>query len=137
MDPELIAAYVRTAYRVDDSGFSFTMHVDESSAQLRACHGAFAVHCSAFITAWNPRSEAAPRSINEAAMSRLERELDARHLRWLRGEGVDPGGEWPGEPSLLVLGLDHAAAIALGRMFEQNAVVCAAADAIPRLVFCW
>jgi hypothetical protein len=136
MDPELIAAYVRTEYRVEDSGFSFTMHVDEPSAPLRACHAAFAVHCSAFITAWNPRSEAVPRSVNEAAMSRLERELESLHLRWLRGEGVDPVGEWPGEPSVLVLGLDQVAAITLGRTFEQNAVVCAAADGIARLVLC-
>ena len=69
-------------------------------------------------------------------MARLEHELDAWGLPWLRGEGVDPAGDWPGEPSLLVLGLDEAAARALARRFGQNAIVCAAADAVPHLVIC-
>ena len=40
-------------------------------------------------------------------MVRLEQALAALGCRWLRGEGVDPDGEWPGEPSFLVFGLDE------------------------------
>lgn len=136
MDHDLVAAYLRTDYRVDDRGYTFVMRVNERSEPLRACHASFAVECSAFITAWNPRSESQSLADNEAAMTRLEHRLASIQLQWLRGEGLDPTGEWPGEPSLLVLGLDEDAAIALGVEFGQNAVLCAASDATPRLVFC-
>lgn len=136
MDPELVAAYLRTEYRVDDQGHVFVMRVNVLSEQLRACHASFSVDCSTFITAWNPLSEPQSLAENEAAMTRLEHRLAAMQLRWLRGEGVDPTGTWPGEPSLLVLGLDQPAAVALGEEFGQNAVLCAESDATPRLVFC-
>ena len=133
---ELIAAYQRTEYRVSDGVYAFVLRVEEPSPLLRACHAAHGVQCSAFLTAWNPHSAPTPLDVNTAAMSRLEQELDAMGLRWLRGEGVDPAGDWPGEPSLLALGLNEAAAVALARRFAQNAIVCAAADAVPHLVVC-
>jgi hypothetical protein len=37
--------------------------------------------------------------------------------------GVGDDGSWPAEQSLLVLGIDKAEAVALGRAFEQFAVV--------------
>jgi hypothetical protein len=52
----------------------------------------------------------------------------------LPGKGVDPAGEWPGEPSLLILSINLEAADVLGRAFRQNAFVWASADAIPQLV---
>jgi hypothetical protein len=131
---ELLDAYRRTEYRVSDGGFAFTMRVDEPSDSLRTCHASFGVECSTYITAWNPRSEPTPRDVNEAAMERLECEIAARGLFVLHGIGVDPAGAWTGEPSLLVLGLDEHGGVALAREFGQNAIVCAAADAVPRLV---
>jgi hypothetical protein len=136
MDADLLAAYARTEYHVDDHGYAFILRVDEPSAPLRACHAAFGVNCSTFITAWNPRSEPTPQHENEVAMARLHRELAAMGLRWLRGEGIDPSGDWPGEPSLLVLGLDETAARELAGRFGQNALLCADAGAAPRLVIC-
>jgi hypothetical protein len=136
VDAELIAAYQRTEYRVRDGVHAFVLRIEEPSPLLQACHAAHRVQCSAFLTAWNPRSTPTPPDLNRAAMARLERELDALGLRWLRGEGIDPAGDWPGEPSLLALGLDRSAAIVLARRFAQNAIVCAEADAVPHLVIC-
>ncbi|MCC6163791.1 MAG: DUF3293 domain-containing protein [Acidobacteria bacterium] len=133
-DADLIAAYRRTDYRVDDGGYAFVLRVDTPSAALVACHGAFGVTCSAFITAWNPRSEPTPRARNEAAMAALERTLSAGGWRWLRGAGVDPSGAWPPEPSLLVLGLDASTAVAIAQRCAQHAIVCAAVDGVPTLV---
>ena len=134
MDDALVAAYRRTEYRVDDRGYAFVLRIDEASDALRECHAAFGVHCSTFITAWNPRSTPTPRADNEAAMKRLEQALAELGCRWLQGEGVDPDGDWPGEPSVLALGLDKAPAVALARRFDQNAIVWSGADATPRLV---
>jgi hypothetical protein len=136
MDDALRDAYRRTEYRVDEDGFAFVLHVDRQSSALRACHTACGVGCSTFITAWNPRSLPMARDVNEAAMTRLEAAVQARGLRALHGVGVDPRGDWPGEPSLLVLGLDEAAGVELARTFDQHAIVCAGEDAIPRLVMC-
>lgn len=133
-DAELIAAYQRTGYQVDDDGYAFVLRVEESSPLLRACHEAFDVTCSAYLTAWNPHSVATPTAVNTAAMARLEQELTAAGWRWLRGQGVDPAGAWPAEPSVLVLGLDTSSAVALARRYEQNAIVCAGPDAVPHLV---
>jgi hypothetical protein len=136
LDAELIAAYQRTEYRVRDGAHAFVLRVEEFSPLLLACHAAHRVQCSAFLTAWNPRSTPTSPDLNRAAMVRLEQALDALGLQWLRGEGIDPAGDWPGEPSLLALGLDEAAAVALARRFAQNAIVCAEADGVPHLVIC-
>lgn len=134
MEPDLLAAYRRTEYRVSDGAYAFVMRVDEPSDALYACHAAFSVDCSTFLTAWNPRSEPTPTDANEAAMARLDHELAALGYFTLAGLGVDPTGVWAGEPSLLVLGLDQATGVALARRYGQNAILCAGADAVPRLV---
>ena len=38
MDDALHEAYSRTEYRVDVSGHTFVLRIDESSAELRRCH---------------------------------------------------------------------------------------------------
>ena len=130
----LLEAYRRTEYHVERNGQPFVLHVDERSEALQGCHADFGVRCSTFITAYNPRSTPTPEDVNSAAMARLTREVQARGLDALPGVGVDPAGEWEGERSLLVLGLDVPAALALARAYGQNAVLCAGPDAIPRLV---
>lgn len=134
MDDALREAYRRTEYRVTDAGYAFVLRIGEPSSALRECHADCGVTCSTFITAWNPLSTPTPREQNEAAMARLEEALAAMGCRWLRGEGIDPGGDWPGEPSLLVPGLDEATAVALAQRFAQHAIVWSGADATPRLV---
>jgi len=130
----LIHAYRRTEYRVADGSYAFAMRVDEPSDSLRTCHAAFGVDASAFITACNPGSVPTPDALNEAAMMQLEHAVEDAGYFVLHGRGVDPTAAWPGEPSLLVLGIDEADATALARRFGQYAIVYAGADATPRLV---
>ena len=131
---ELLDAYRRTEYRVEWTVEPFVMHVDQPSPALLRCHAAFGVQCSTFITAWNPHSAPTAADANAAAMTRLTHHVESQGLQMLPGVGIDPTGEWEGEQSLLVLGLDATAAIAMARAFGQNAVVCAGVDAVPRLV---
>lgn len=134
LPPELVEAYRRTEYQVADGSHAFTMRVDEPSDSLRTCHFAHGVECSAFITACNPRSVPTADDQNAGAMTRLAGELERRGYFVLHGRGVDPTGAWPGEPSFLVLGITEPDAVALARRFDQHAIVCAADDAVPRLV---
>jgi hypothetical protein len=76
----------------------------------------------AFVTAENPRSEPHAPQRNAARMRALSEDL--RAFRTLRGRGEPPpGSTWTAEESFLVLGIDRAAAIALGRKYGQNAIV--------------
>ena len=61
-------------------------------------------------------------------------EIEDRSLSILPGVGQHPSNNWPGEQSVLVLGLSLEAAKTLGRRFDQNAVVLTGRDGIPQLV---
>lgn len=129
----LADAYRRTEFRVADRGWDFVLRIDQPSAVLASCHEAFGVTRSAYLTAWNPRSEPTALENNQSAQLRLEAELMDAGFAYLRGEGVDPAGEWPGEPSVLVLGISADEAERLGRTYGQNAIVVAGRDVVPRL----
>lgn len=93
-----------------------------------------AAQCAAFLTAVNPRSERKPPDENVAAMRSLESEVSAAGFPWLPGEGRDPHGQWPPEPSLFVLGISVEEAAALGRRYGQNAIVFVEKGLPPELV---
>ena len=81
------------------------------------------VHEWAFITAFNPDGEALPSQENQSAHARLASELGALGVEVLPGEGRGDVGDWPPEPSFLVLGISEAEAAALGRRYGQAAIV--------------
>ena len=130
----LLAAWRATRYEVTGVESPFVLRVDEPSAALAVCHRDHDVACSAFITAWNPGGRLRAAAANGVAATALEERLRARGYRLLAGRGVDPTGRWPAEPSVLVLGLDRDAASVIARDFGQAGLVCAGADAVPRLV---
>ena len=55
-------------------------------------------------------------------------------LIFFKGLGKPACGNWGAEDSFLVLGMDQAASMKLGRHFEQNAIVFSEYDAIPKLL---
>ena len=132
--PALISAYRATQYCITSVDDPFVLHIDEPSADLARCHDDHGVRTSAILTAYNPHSQPTPEAANEAAQLRLTAHLQARQWLFLEGLGVDPTGDWPAEPSLLVLGLTLTEARAIGDHFAQNALVWAAEDSTPRLV---
>lgn len=133
--PALLQAYGETHYKVvAETGLpSIVLRVGEISMPLAGLHSRFGVDCSAFITACNPWSESHSDLENAKRMEKLQHALQVRSLRWLEGVGQHPSNLWPGEPSVLVLGLSLAAARVLAEDFEQNAFVWAGPDARPRL----
>jgi hypothetical protein len=133
-DSGLLAAYLATHYKVTGTARPFVLRVGQPSAELAALHRASGVNCSAFITAWNPRSVATSEDLNRASQRRLESQLTAMSLTFLAGIGEDPAGVWPGEPSALVLGLARSEAERVGRTFGQLAIVWCGEPAIPELV---
>ena len=142
---ELVIAYRSTEYCVGPSAgldtspsHTFILRIDQYSEPLSRLFFASGHRCAAFITACNPFSLPQSPELNHAACAHLRDALihhTSRPEEIIEGEGRDPSGAWPGEKSFLVLGLDLGTSKALGGKFEQNAIVWAGADAIPKLVF--
>lgn len=132
IDPATLQAYIETNYRVAGEA-PFVLQLGVHSPQLAALHAQHGVESSAYVTACNPLSEQLTKDENAAHMATLTLEVLLARFPHLPGEGVHPSGTWPAEPSLLVLGIDLAAARALGARYRQNAIVFCGADAVPRL----
>ncbi len=130
----LVAAYRTTDYRVDLEGGTFTLRVGEYSPELARLLATTTLSSAGFITAYNPYSIARNDAENRAAHASLRDSCAAMGLRIIDGVGVGRTGDWPGEASLLVLGLDLAAAQRLGEDFGQNAIIWVGSDAVPQLI---
>jgi hypothetical protein len=133
ISPELIDAYRDTNYWVATEP-PFVMRIDVPSPDLAALYARFDTDCAAYLTASNPYSDKLDDLANAQRHHQLARHLEALGLHHIEGAGRHPSGNWPPETSFLVLGVSEQAAKELGRQFEQNAVVCCGADAVPRLL---
>jgi hypothetical protein len=133
IDKDTIKAYHETHYRVE-GGTPMTLLVGAPNASLAALHEAAGVESSTFISACNPFSKQFDVAANAQRQEDLAHELTQLGVRFIDGIGQHPSGEWPGEPSFLVLGLSLDAAKELGARYEQNAIIWAGPDAAPQLV---
>ena len=135
-DPHLEAAYRSTSYSVIVPGRETIsircgtrcMPLDLLLAESRATDWAF-------ITACNPRSAPLDDDANAERMMQLEMLVRGRGLACFQGEGLADDGDWPAEPSLLVLGIAEGDALALAREFEQHAIVSGSRGGEARLVW--
>jgi hypothetical protein len=132
-DHPLKPAYEATDYRVGDR---FTIRCGARSPPLDALLAESGHDTWAFITAWNPGSIALDTAENRRRMTDLTGRIALLGLPMLEGEGVGTGGDWPSEPSLLVLGIGASEAVELGRAFGQVAIVVGRLGAPARLCFC-
>jgi len=130
------AAYRATRYEVDDGGVRFAIRIDAPCAALDALLAARGVEEWAYLTAWNPGGQRAAEAANRAAQARLEAELAAAGRPFLRGASVADAGDWPPEPSLLVLGMPRAEALALAARYGQEAIVAGRRGGVAELLFC-
>jgi nucleotide-binding universal stress UspA family protein len=130
------AAYRATSYAVDDGPLRFVIRIGARCAPLDELLRVRALEEWAYVTAWNPGGRLADRAANEAAQKRLEAELLATGRPLLRGASLGDSGEWPPEPSLLVLGIPRDEAVALARRYGQEAIVAGRRGAPAELVFC-
>ena len=134
IDADLIDAYRATAYHVQNGDENFVLQVDRPSAPLRQIYGTKGVSSAAFLTAWNPFSAPASIATNREAQLQLERQIVELGLAHLIGRGEDAAGSWPGEDSVLILGITLVEARRLAETFGQNAFLWCDDDAAPRLV---
>lgn len=122
LDEKLLAAY-RTAAYVVCATPETVLRVGEASTELDALLEAEGAAGAVFITAANPGSVAHTSRQNLMATAALVESQNALGFACYQGEGRDPTGSWPAEPSVLVVGISRVEAEALGRAFGQNAIV--------------
>ena len=92
-----------------------------------------------FLTAANPRSRRCTDAKNARRQQALLSALAALGVSCLPGNGRDPDGQWPDEPSVLAFGLGRERAMQLAEEFAQNAYLEVVPGAPVRLVLtgCW
>ena len=130
---DLIKAYESTDFCVLEPN-KFTLRIGVQSPELTDLYVEMGVRSAGFLTAWNPYSTEASAADNANAQLSLIRGLSAEGYPILKALGVDPSGEWPGEESIFVPGLELDRAKSIGTDFGQNAIVWAGSDAVPNLV---
>jgi len=128
--------YRRTIYVVEDETSAAAFRVGQPSADLGKILRERNTTEWAFITPYNPYSTLLSASENKQRQARLIEELKKRNLAFLRGCGI--GDHWQSEPSLLILGITFKAALEIGRLFEQNAIIVGnQITLMPELIWCF
>lgn len=112
----------------------FTMNIGKPCPELKKLMEDRNALSAAFITAWNPFSQNLAIQENQARQNELKANLKRRGLICIEGIGKHPSNNWPGEASVLVLGLGLEAAKSLARHYEQHAFVWAAGNGVPVLI---
>ncbi len=133
IDPATVLAYQQTEYRVAGD-VPAVLRVGVHCRELAILQQLHQTHCSAFVTACNPRGELAEEALNAQRQAALAAQISSQGYVAIAGIGQHPTGDWPPEPSYLVLGIPRADAMRLGQQFGQNAILWADGDAVPELI---
>ncbi len=131
---DLIASYLATNYQVGTGAEMFTLQINQFSDSLSGLLTVNQKCYATIITAYNPLSELQNNARNLAANIKLSQVLKCYSNIVIESINVDPSGIWPVEESFCVFGLNLENAKFLGRKFNQNAIVWANSNAIPRLI---
>ncbi len=112
------------------------IRIGELNPSLDAWLAGLEASSGVFVSAANPASRPLPDDENEVRHAFLCREMKELDYPIFQGAAVADAGDWPVEVGLLVLQVSEARARALGRDYDQNAVVWVALGEAPRLLWC-
>jgi hypothetical protein len=131
--PDLVVAYLSAEYVVYGEP-ELVLRIGEPNDGLDVLLEAEGADTAAYVTGANPRGRRAGKTENVLATTALLQAQTDAGFACFAGEGRDPQGEWPAEPSVLVVGISRAGAAVLGRSYEQNAIVFVEKGKAPELV---
>lgn len=89
----------------------------------------------ALITAFNPYSQCLTAAENQQRHQSLIECLRSQNLTFLDAVGKDRDGVWTAEQSVLIVGIALEKAIAIGKKFQQNAIVFGELEKISQLIW--
>lgn len=130
---ELRQAFEETLYIVYHQPV-FTLRIDQHSPELDALLQSTGHDCAAFITAWNPMSDTLAEEENRCRQEQLVSALEGDGYSCIPGIGQHPDNGWPGEESVLVLGLQVNQAFQIAVACRQLAFVWAGKGRACQLV---
>ena len=134
LNAQLLSAYRATHYVAHTPTGNFTLHIGEPCPALGDLMRQSGVSSAAFLTAYNPQSQVMSDLHNQQAQALLCAALDKMSLACYFGSAIDLSGNWPPEPSQLVLGISRVQALELVVKFKQNACLFIEESAIPKLL---
>lgn len=133
--PTLEAAFRATAYRVETPGECFDLRIGQ-------CHPGFddflrrqGVSSWGILTACNPGALALPADENLRRQEQLRARLSKLGRLSFAGCNVADDGDWPAEPSRLILQIGEEDLQALAREFAQLAAVYGRIGSAPCLLW--
>lgn len=130
-----IAAYCATDYRVvTGDNHQLVLRIGHTEPALMALLTNAKLQTGAFITAYNPLGAQVDEATNKSAQLRLSQRLAEISEVVHPGEGADPTGAWPPEPSLFAIGITGDEACAIGMEFMQDAIVWVDHNCMPELL---
>ena len=106
----------------------------EKSKELELLFTHKNLNSAAFITAYNPYSQALSLEENTKRNQYLLNDIKNLKLDYIDGYGEHPSGKWSPELSYLVIGLTLEVAKELAYKYEQNAFIWCCDDAMTQLI---
>ncbi len=131
----LTVAYQQAIYEAYIDGERIDLSIGEYNCKLNQLLKKHHCQTWALITAANPYSQPLSETENQQRHQKLIEATKPDRLITYAAIGKDKTGAWTPETSLLILGIDRAGAIALGNLFEQNAIVWGTLDTPPELLW--
>lgn len=122
MNDNLQRAFKETHYVVHHHP-TFTLRIGQPCPILDEILKAGEYQGAAFITAWNPYSQLLSKEENSRRQLSLLTDIESQGLANINGIGQHHDNGWPGEESILILGLNLDAARDLSRKYDQLAFV--------------
>lgn len=132
----LTRAYEATSYRATCPEGEVVLRIGRCCELLDRLLARAGSACWAFVSAANPGSIQLAPEENARRHAHLLAVLEEGGMAVFPGTGEPDHPGWPAEPSVLVLGIDRSAAMALGRRFGQNAIVFGRIGEPASLVWC-
>ncbi|MCU0809435.1 MAG: DUF3293 domain-containing protein [Thiobacillaceae bacterium] len=132
---ELVKAYCATTFAAQLPDGEIGIRIGQRHPRLDALLKERGVGTWAYITANNPGSVNLSPDKNGERNAELARYLEREGYPFFLGEGRpdDPG--WAPEASMLIIGIEHEAAVRLGRGWGQNAIVIGHYEGLSELVW--
>lgn len=130
-DEDLLAAYLATEYRFQEH----TLKIGHRHPEFDRWLATYGFTKYAFITPYNPLSRPLSAWVNAQRLRQFVGVLQANGLSFGPADATDPAGEWPTEQGVFVFDLPAGRVHALGRSFQQYAVVEGRIGGVPLLVW--
>lgn len=130
----LVEAYLSTSYEAEMPKGLCVLNVGSPSQKLLEVYADCENKSAAFITAQNPLGCILTAEENRLRANALLADSKDLGCSFFDGEGKGADDSWDPERSVLLLGLTFEQAVHLGRHHQQNAIIWADEDAVPKLV---